>query len=76
MMQTKAAVLWEPGERGFEIEQLEMLEPRLRRGDGAVRGSGRLPQRSALRARAQCPTSPGGTGPRGAGVRRRRSDQT
>jgi len=27
-MQTKAAVLWEPGKHGFEIEQLEMLEPR------------------------------------------------
>ncbi len=27
-MQTKAAVLWEPGKDGFEIEQLEMLEPR------------------------------------------------
>src|SRR4051794_12351188 len=28
MMQTKAAVLWEPGKHGFEIEQLDMLEPR------------------------------------------------
>src|SRR5690242_12730790 len=27
-MQTKAAVLWEPGKDGFEIEQLDMLEPR------------------------------------------------
>ena len=27
-MQTKAAVLWEPGKDGFEIEQLELLEPR------------------------------------------------
>ena len=27
-MQTKAAVLWEPGKHGFEIEQLDMLEPR------------------------------------------------
>ena len=27
-MQAKAAVLWEPGKHGFEIEQLELLEPR------------------------------------------------